>query len=127
MSPLSPRPSTDPVISYEALIHTASSAIIALKHTGYRFTTTINHERNPVPGRPTYHIFIALHDDDANGFVPHTMIDIKITADDPRPHVIVHDKLLGRYPQHLAKQESLRRLRERLARHRVCFPMHTRL
>ena len=77
MSSLPPGPSTDPVISYETLIHTASSAIIALKHAGYRFTTTINQERNPVPGNPAYHVFIALHDDDANGFVPHTMIDIR--------------------------------------------------
>ena len=127
MSSFPPGPSADPVFSYDSLILVASSTIFALKHAGCRFTTTINRERDPVPGHPAYFVFIALHDHDANGLVPHTMIDIKIRADDPRPHVVVHDKLLGRYPQHLAKEESLRRLRERLACHRVSFPMCARL
>ena len=124
----SSRPSCEhSCISYESLICSASSAIFALKQAGFRFTTTINREHEPVPGHPAYHVFIALHDHDANGLVPHTLIDLKFTADDPRPLVIVHDRLLGRYPQHLAKQESLRRFRNRLADHNVCFPMRPRL
>ena len=116
-----------PAISYERLILSASGVIAALTTAGYSFTTTINRERDPVPGHPAYFVFIALHDNDANGFAPRTLVDIKITADTAEPLVTVHDTFPGRYPAHVAKQETIERFKRRLARHNIQFPMQVRL
>ena len=116
-----------PAISCERLILAASGVIAALSKAGYEFTTTINREPDPVPGRPAYFVFIALHDNEANGFTPHTLVDIKITADAADPAVTVHDTFPGRYPAHIAKQQTIERFKRRLARHDFLFPMQVRL
>ena len=81
---------------------------------------------DPVPGRPACFVFIALHDNEANGFTPRTLVDIKITADAAEPVVTVHDTFPGRYPAHIAKQETIERFKRRLARHDFLFPMQVR-
>ena len=116
-----------PAISYERLILSASGVIAALTAAGYSFTTTIDREPDPVPGRPACFVFIALHDNEANGFTPRTLVDIKITADAAEPVVTVHDTFPGRYPAHIAKQETIERFKRRLARHKFLFPMQVRL
>ncbi len=116
-----------PAISYERLILSASGVIAALTTAGYSFTTTIDREPDPVPGRPAYFVFIALHDNEANGFTPCTLVDIKITADAAEPLVTVHDTFPGRYPAHIAKHETVERFKRRLAHHKFLFPMQLRL
>ena len=116
-----------PAISYERLILSASGVIAALTTAGYSFTTTINREPDPVPGRPAYFVFIALHDNEANGLIPQTLVDIKITADAADPLVTVHDTFPGRYPAHIAKHETIERFKRRLPHHDFLFPMQVRL
>lgn len=116
-----------PAVSFERLILSASGVIAALTAAGYSFTTTIDRERDPVPGRPAYFVFIALHDNEANGFTPQTLVDIKITADAAEPLVTVHDTFPGRYPAHITKQQTIERFKQRLAHHDFLFPMRLRL